>query len=223
METKKIENENQTDTWNNFIEKVVREMGEQANAYKMMHTYEAQKSDVIYKKLMIMGIMLGPMAGLTATIGASLDMSNYAPIVILEVMFGFISGIVVSIMKFGKYDEVSNSNKIAAAKYFSLEYNIRRQLSLYRKDRILAKSYMEWLEIKYNEIQNSAPLLNQNNFNNYKITAQKNGWQIPNQYNEKIIVNTEDQDRDNKVTNLLEVNYCSDKMLDYELKRMMNV
>ena len=56
-------------------------------------------------------------------------------LVISEIILGFLSGVIVAILKYGKYDEVSTANKSAAAKYASLEANVRRQLSLYRSDR----------------------------------------------------------------------------------------
>ena len=43
---------------------------------------------------------------------------------IIELVLGFLSGIVVASIKFGRYDEVSNANKTAAARYTSIESNV---------------------------------------------------------------------------------------------------
>jgi hypothetical protein len=180
---------------------------------------------------------------------------------------------VVAILKFGKYDEVSISNKTAAAKYASLESNIRRQLCLYRSERLEASSYLEIIESKYNALLDSAPVITHKTFDSYSVNAQKNGLKIPNKYEHNIFI-TEDYDeamandimnvkkistieeneeeiiesrkpeevvvnlqnsnnenakmkklikinRNNTMVKIPEINSCSDKMLEYEMKRMM--
>jgi len=181
-------------SWNHSIEEVVKHIGESSKAYKIMHIKEAQKANEIYNYLMLSGIVLGPMAGIVSAIGSSLNISSYPSITISQIILGFLSGIFIAILKFGKYDEISSSNKSAAAKYSSLEANVRRQLSLYRSDRITAKDYIEWLETKYEEIVTSAPLLSNNVFEQYTKLAKENNWIVPDQYNEVIDINQEYED-----------------------------
>jgi len=96
---------------------------------------------------------------------------------------------VVAILRFGKYDESSTSNKQAAARYTSLESNVRRQLSLYRKDRIDADKYMDWLETKYEELFLSAPLLSPEAYDKYFADATRLGLTVPCKYKATIDIN----------------------------------
>tara|TARA_Y100000389_G_scaffold160392_1_gene162525 strand:+ start:2790 stop:3581 length:792 start_codon:yes stop_codon:yes gene_type:complete len=175
--------------WNNRLEGVVKDIGNDSMAYKIMHLTEAQQSMETYDRLTILGIVTGPLAGIVSAIGATLNMSDFPAIVISEIILGFLSGVIVAILKYGKYDEVSTANKSAAAKYASLEANVRRQLSLYRADRMNSNSYIEWVETKYDEILASAPLIHTNIFDKYSVKAKEEGWNIPNSYSHSIIIN----------------------------------
>jgi hypothetical protein len=258
-----IYKDNKHSLWNHHIEEVVKDIGESSKAYKIMHMTEAQNATKIYNLLMITGIVMGPLSGIVSAIGASLNISDYPSITISQIILGFLSGIFIAILKFGRYEEVSNSNKSAAVKYASIESNIRRQLSLYRSDRVPANYYIGWIEIKYDETIASAPLLNNNVFEEYKTNATKNGWKIPGQYSDTITINEEYKEkkveeminkskietvqeediencfnedkkpeikednyvskisRNNTMGKFSEVNYCSDEMLRYEMKRML--
>lgn len=177
--------------WNSRLEGVVKNIGNDSMAYKIMHLTESQQAMDTYEYLMLIGIILGPISGLVSAIGAALNMSDYSALVISEIILGFLSGITVAILKYGKYDEVSGANKSAAAKYASIEANVRRQLSLYRSDRANSISYMEWLETKYEEILASAPLIHTATFDEYSEKAKENNWNIPNSYSHTIVINEE--------------------------------
>ena len=131
--------------WNDKLEMAAKDIGETSKSYKLMHIQEAQLADKTYNRLMIIGIIMGPLSGITSGIGATINTGTEPIIPIIAAIFGFISGIIVAIIKFGKYDEASNANKQAAARYTSIESNVRRQLGLYRSDRVPAIPYMEWL------------------------------------------------------------------------------
>lgn len=178
--------------WNDKLENAVKDIGETSKGYKLMHIKEAQHSIKIYNRLMIVGIVMGPLAGIISGIGASINVETTDPTIpIIATIFGFISGIAVTIIKFGKYDESSNASKQAAARYTSIESNVRRQLGLYRSDRVPATPYMEWLENKYEELFLSAPLIPAGVYDNYLKTSMKLGLCVPNQYNSVITINTE--------------------------------
>ena len=242
--------DNEYSLWNHHIEEVVKDIGESSKAYKTMHNKEARNANDKYNRLMLVGIISGPLAGIISAVGSSINLSNYAPITITQIILGFLSGIFIAILRYGKYDEVSSSNKSAAAKYASLESNVRRQLSLYRKDRFPAVSYLEWTETKYDDLVSSAPLLSNHIFEEYSVLAKQNNWKIPGQYSDSIDINQDYEDyedyskinediescskkevkesitrvsRTNTMSNIPEINSCSDQMLNYEMKRFMNI
>ena len=260
-EEKKVEKEGE---WNSKLEEAARDIGEAAQGYKHMHISEAQKASKKHHRLMGTGIVIGPLASVLSSVGVALGLENNPIISVFVIVLGFLSGIIVATVKFGKYDEVSNANKSAAARYTSIEANVRRQLGLYRKDRVAAISYMEWLETKYEELLMSAPLLPSSAYQAYSSFAKKKGLTVPDKYDHIININrdygeSKIKDITNKSqinitvpeTNLLapmseghdhsicsdttpvkrgitmsqipQLNQCSDKMLEYEMNRLMGL
>ena len=234
--------------WNDKLENAAKNIGESAKGFKLMHIAEAQKAQKIYNRLMILGIFLGPLASFNAGFHDSFSSDIKTGMTVIGTVSGLLSGVVVAIIKFGKYDEESRINKQVAARYTSIESNVRRQLSLYRNDRIPASTYMEWLELKYEELFLSAPLLPPRAYDEYYNVSKKLGLNIPNRYETTITINNEfkntSQDNITSVninepssivdnTNNLETSSVDnsvsspqldkylDKMLQYEMSRLM--
>jgi hypothetical protein len=147
-----------TSRWNKKIEKVVRDIGNKAFKYKSLHLKVAQKSYSKYSLYMSSVIILSPLAGTIGALGAFVKLEGYI-FSITSSLISFICGILVSMIKFGKYDQMSNAHKTATARYISLGNNVKRQLSLYREDRISANEYLDWLTHSFDELYVSSPLL----------------------------------------------------------------
>lgn len=179
--------------WNEKLEYAVKEIGETSKGYKLMHIIEAQNTIRTYNVLMLFGIILGPLSGLISGIDTAINATNDTDptLSIISIVCAMMAGIITAIVKFGKYDEASNANKQAAARYTSIESNVRRQLGLYRKDRVQALPYIEWLETKFEELFLSAPLLPPRAYDKYSKTAKILGLSVPNQYDAIININTE--------------------------------
>lgn len=179
--------------WNEKLEQAVKNIGESAQSYKHMHVKIAQKTSREYFYLMLIGMLIGPLGGTLSAIGASFNSEPNKDIIIpiITTILGYVSGVVVAIIKFGKFDEVSLANKQAAARYTSLESNVRRQLALYRDDRVQPYKYLEWLEAKYDELFYSAPLLPASIYQSFAKTSKKHGYHIPDQYSNVICINKE--------------------------------
>ncbi len=236
-------------SWNDDSEDFIKKITDNIKSYKFMHLQQAQQSYSFYRKLTIGGIIIGPMASILSSINQVLNPDQNPIIPIIEILLGFLSGIIVAIIKFGKYDEAMNSNQTVAAKYSSLEANISRQMCLYRENRLPSTNYLEWVETKYGDILNSAPIITKNTYNSFVKNATKNGYTVPNIYDSIITINKESlpeiiiqppteptidnntTNNDNKLTTkrnttmmkLPEINQYSDKMLQYEMKRMFNM
>ena len=182
--------------WNSCLEEAAKDIGESSKSYKLMHIEEAQQATTIYNGLMIAGIVTGPLAGIVTSVGTAIAIEGNTMVAcnIVSIILGFISGIIVSVIKFGRYEEMSNANKQAAARYTSIESNVRRQLSLFRTDRVAASPYMEWLEAKYDELFMSAPLLPTSAYDKFSNRAEKLGLKIPNRYDSVIEINHEYED-----------------------------
>ena len=246
--------------WNSKLEEAAQGIGQAAQGYKHMHIWQAQRATIRHKYLMGGGIIFGPLASMLQSIGLALNLETDPVISVFVILLGFLSGIIVAAVKFGKYDEVSNANKSAAAKYTSVEANVRRQLGLYRRDRMPAIAYMDWLETKYEGLLMAAPLLSADAFERYSKHAKNKGLPIPDQYNHLISINdnyesekareimdrsqihvtiTENKEsltheeperrkqsqikRSSVMAKIPEIDSASDKILAYELNRLMGI
>lgn len=176
--------------WDEDIENSVKEIGEKAKGYKIMHIQEAHRISRQYKWLMYSGIFLGPIAGLLSGIGAIINPSS-GPIEwpISAACAGFISGIVVAVTKFGKFEEKSSHHKLAASKYTSLESNVRRQLVLCRRERVNAAKYLEWIGNSFDDLFLASPLVASSIYTEYVKVAKENGLTVPDEYQLTINVN----------------------------------
>ena len=177
--------------WNDKLEDAAKTIGESAQGYKHMHLQVALESSTQHFWLMLFGMIAGPLAGTLSAIQTILYPDEEIMIPIIVTILGYLSGVIAAIVKFGKYDEVSSANKQAAAMYTSLESNVRRQLALYRIDRINPYKYMEWLEKKYDDLWHSAPLLPSKVYNSFARKAEEKGYYVPDRYSATIGINKE--------------------------------
>lgn len=198
--------------WTSIMEKNVKEIGEKANGYKIMHIQQARKVSKKYKCLMYLGICLGPLSALLSGIGATLNQDAPVKFPIASACAGFIAGLVVAITKFGKFEEKGSHHKIAASKYTSLESNIRRQLMLCRNNRVNAAKYIEWIGNSFDDLFLASPLITRKIYTNYVKIARKNGITIPDEYNLTININQPYQIQkfnEIKDVTLIKINECN--------------
>jgi hypothetical protein len=232
------------------LEETIQRIGEDAKGYKFMHLSQARRSNVIYSRLMIVGICTGPVGGVLTSYNYMMGNPCNPILSIGEVILGFISGIIIAIIKFGKYDEAVNANQVAASNYINIEVSIRMQLSLCRSDRLNASVYMDWLQKKYEESISSSPIISSFTHSKYIIHAKKAGWTIPNKYENDILINKDyhiinNSDEIKKITSeqifrhendiLINKDFHpiinnsdeikkikSDRMFSYEMRRMLD-
>ena len=178
--------------WNKDQEIAVQKIGESANSLKVMHINVSRNASSKYEMLMIISIILGPASGTINIIGAEYP-DHIAIFLIISAIISFVSGILIAIVKFSSLDEVSIAHKSAAAKYTSLESNVRRQLSLYRDNRPAPDKYLEWLTSSYDELFASTPLIPRDIQDAYAEHARKNGITLPDQIENVIEINTKYQ------------------------------
>ena len=154
--------------WNKRIEKVIKKVEKQSKNYKDMHEEFAYTLYQKYNNYMLLSIITSPFAGVISVIGMFIFTEENAYIVtITSTLLSVVSGIFISMVKFGKFDELSNSHKIAAARYLSLENNIKRQLSLYKNDRISSEQYLNWMTTTFDELITISPILPKNIHDRY--------------------------------------------------------
>ena len=215
--------------WNDNLEKETYNIAYNCNHSKINHI----KNSIIYSRIYSMFIILGVLIGPVSSTLSTTDAFSSSSLLIISSFTGYISGIIIAVIKFGKFEQLSVSNKNAAMKYNSLENNIKRQLSLYRTDRIKPDNYLKWIELKFEEINSSSPLIHKNflKINNeqpkeYNQTNETNQTKQPKEYNQ---INQTKQTKQTKQTNEILNNKSAhniliieniDKMLLYEMERL---
>jgi hypothetical protein len=144
--------------WNSKIEKILKNILKKSNIYKKEHYKLAEQNDKYFSYLMITVIILTPIPALSSiirTFSHELDILY----ILTSSITSFISGILLSILKFSNFKEQSNKHKTATIKYIYLVNNITRQLELYRRNRISAQEYLDWILKKYDELNSESPLI----------------------------------------------------------------
>jgi len=186
----KIENPPHQAMWNDKIEKTVHGIGESSKSYKHMHIDYAQRTSKMFSIYTILGILLGPLAGIISTVDASMHPDEDPTFSIVIAILSSLSGVVVAIVKFGNYEELSSAHKNTAAKYTSLESNVRRQLALYRNDRIPAQKYLSWIGKSFDDLFMAAPLLPENIQKKHANIAKTSGLIAPTPYKPTIQIDS---------------------------------
>lgn len=145
--------------WNPRIETVVRDIQDQSKLYKSIHLQKAHSLTSTYNYCMTFAMFLSPLATALSGIGIIIFPEESYYLTISTTVLTFMSGVLISYVKFNKMEELSTSHSIAASRYTSLEKNIHRQLSLYKSDRISSQEYLEWLTSTFDELLISSPLI----------------------------------------------------------------
>jgi len=142
-------------------------IGEKSKLYKKMHLDNSYKLSHIYDMFSYMGIAIGPISGLISGINSFIHPEDHILLPIIASIFAFVSGILVAITKFGKYEERSYNHKLAASKYTSLESNVRRHLLIINTDNNILK-YIEWLGNSFDNLFLASPLIEKRIHYKYK-------------------------------------------------------
>ena len=211
--------------WNDNLEKETYNIAYNCNNSKLNHV----KNSIIYSRIYSMFIILGVLIGPVSSTLSTTDAFSSSTLVIISSITGYISGIIIAIIKFGKFEQLSMSNKNAAMKYNSLENNIKRQLSLNRTDRIKPDNYLKWIEIKFEEINSTSPLIHRNflkinneqpkEYNQTNETTEYNQTKQPKEYNQSKQTNEILNNKSKSSHNILIIENI-DKMLLYEMERL---
>ena len=177
--------------WNDKIDKTISEIGDYCMGYKWMHIVLAKKYMTRYNILMLSTISMGPMIGLMGTLSTVVDSVTFK---ILITILGFVSGVTAAVIKYGKFQQKSTSHKTTAARYASLEGNIKRQMSLSRSDRVNAGKYLQWISTSFDDLWAASPLINSSVYQHWVNIAKRNKLSIPKEYS--MIVETDNNDKE---------------------------
>jgi hypothetical protein len=160
-ESVSIEMNNNISKWNSTIEKMLKNISFKSDIYKREHYRITQTTNSRFSMLMITILVLSPLPAFVSIARSYLERDNEYDLVftMTSSLISFTSSILISILKFSKFENKINEHKIATIKYRALSNNINRQLSLLRENRISAQEYLDWIIKKYDDLNAASPLL----------------------------------------------------------------
>ena len=147
--------------WNSNIESVIHVIEKQSKLLKKIHMEVSINEYWKYSFFMNAAIIISPLPGLISVLGTILckDLQDTIFYNSSAAILSFFTTVIVSIIKFNKYDEVGYEHKAVSSKYTSLEQNIKRQLMLGRDERVNVKDYLSWILKSYDDLFSTSPFL----------------------------------------------------------------
>ena len=207
-----------TSKWSDNIESILKNLGESCLGYKWMNMFAAKKNEFRYNTLMYISIILGPITGILSAIN---DSEVISVLQIFITVFSFMSGVISAVIKFSEFGEKSNLYKNIAAKYASLESNIKRQLNISREDRVKAGDYFDWISKSYDDLFSSSPLISDDIYQEWVKYTKENNLTIPKELGN---ANSKEINIPNSVTENhsvdVDLSKFSDGKMKYEVARM---
>ena len=161
---KKAEKKLVEESWTNANEKVVKEWGEKAFGYKTLHMHEANAWKSFSNRFHVLIISVSCLTGVT-------NLSSYTRIPWLGVTVGVLNvctGMLVSMMKYYKPDEMFQLHLLSAKKYGRFYRTISLELSMDRKNRSNADELCKSSRILYDTIVEESPFVNEKTIEWYK-------------------------------------------------------
>jgi hypothetical protein len=171
-----------TQQWTDSMEHNIVRIGEKSLGYKVMHMRSARRSAALHSGLMYLAIIFGPISGLLSGIGVMVHPEAHLVFPLVSTCVAFISGVLVAVVKFAKWEEDYIAHKQSAALYTSLESNVRRQLAIPRDGRCHAMQYIEWVGKSFDDLFTKSPMISSRIFRAYAASATVAGVAVPDEY-----------------------------------------
>ena len=196
--------------WSNDVENTVRTIIRNSKKLHHVHQKMALRYTNRHFYMMLSLIILGPVSS-TLSIVSILEVQYPVIYNTVSALSSFASGILASVLKFSKYDEVSLSHKVAASRYIALCNNALTQLSLKKVDRASATKFLDWLTATYDELYETSPLVS---FDLLESKGKLGSLRIE---KETVTVSSSDRDRDtSEETTSLKKDFTSSSLSDLD-------
>ena len=202
--------------WDSSFEKIILNFRKKISKLKNIHISLSKSKHNSYSNLMLSIIIIAPSTGLISGVGSVYK--HYENLFLLSSSFlNILSGIILSIVKFNKYDELSSEHKNSAMRYTYLEHNIEQQLALPKTDRIEAVKYINYLNDEFSLIYTSSPFVDIDFEVSYD--EDEDNFLIKDDDNNDNNDNKDNKDKNNEVEGISRNDIMYFGILNYELER----
>ena len=153
----KFKNQQIAKGWNEKNEKLLITIGQNCSTYQFLHESSYNYYNNINNILKIILIITSSVLSVIVSIYE--DCTTFTIIVIRHI-FVYLVNILTISLHFLQLQKLAIQHSHVANKYSTIYHDIQQQMCLYRRDRILAVSYVSMILKRYDNIKSSAPSIN---------------------------------------------------------------
>lgn len=191
-------------SWSETVERTIREMCDNCEKNRARNAAEAVRLITYYNILVYTVIAINPIASIIYN-----TLGEAESAVVLINLSLFLVSVLSGWIKYAKFEERAFVHNSFAARFSSLKSNIERQLSLASEERVQAGEYFEWVSESYDELNSSAPLLQEKEIKKTKTDRVEKEVKI------------EIQETNKKPNHIApDISCYSDGKMQYEMKRL---
>jgi hypothetical protein len=144
-------------TWNSDLEKMAKEIGENAASFKWMHDFEANLFTILNHCFGLCAVIFGALTIITSGMLAMDKYNDLDSIFILNLGLSAIATIFAGLKQFLPWNSLITKHNNAGVRYHSLMNRVRIQLALYREDRLSGKVFVEDIMRELNILYATSP------------------------------------------------------------------
>lgn len=154
LEKKENNLELKNEVWSDENEKILKEIGESCNIYKLMHLEASKKAGRKYSINMYVSAVLTAIAGLLSSINTR-DCEGTDVFSIIIAVISFIVGTLILVIKRTNWEEKKNSHKNFSNDYAKIGSIAVLQLSSTRKNRANVMRVLNWVFSEYERLSHT--------------------------------------------------------------------
>lgn len=165
--------------WNTDLENAIKYIGDCAQGYLWMYQRDKRWYNKLYiwSRWVIVFVIIS--SAFFSTLGLGLGVNDNAILVVIGTVLSAISAAAYAGMNSMDFTAKIDLLRHHTAKVSALVHNIKRQLSMERKDRENAGSYMFWITRSYNELIELGPPIMESSQLEYEKLATAAGLPFP--------------------------------------------
>ena len=189
LDNLKLEN-NIEYTWNESIEKLMKQWGEKSAGLRYMHNISSHQWKNLADNLTLISIIITSLASTISLISTNIENENTQNILIY--FSGFItilSSLLQTLKKFYNAEEKSAEHNLASKQFGSIYRYLTLQLNMERNNRDPVNNLCNFTLKEYEKLQKEAPLISKNIIDEFKEKFKNSNQSYPDIAEDKFIIN----------------------------------
>jgi hypothetical protein len=162
--------------WNDKNERIIVSIGENSASYKWMHDKSSQIYTTLHKMMGFILIIIN--TGLSAQTLLP-ENSEIAAVNILRQVFIYIVTLLSVVQNFLKYEELTSKHNSAVVNFSNLYHKIQQEMSMFRKNRTDATTYVSNILKEYDSLVVNGPDIHWYALSQFKKIFSKSDISIP--------------------------------------------